>query len=308
MVNQIRQAKINWLIPAKGVYSDGIDTREILVTKSYILNKSNGTKTYFKGGDTDAGVGAGVQFDDFKVAFPGRLLDIMPEHKNAFLAKFKTMNLNINLYANGGSGDMVPYITVTTQNKRNEYFLLVSNNNRNYDEVFSKKGRFVGYLGYNIYGCKLITVGRISQNNNIPLYIKNGKVTFTNDDDLQTSEKVVYDVHNLMLYNKDKSERVLYKRLFTCESDDFKIDVKFMKVMLPTEVSFDIYGKFVDANGLLKIDTLKDLKNNPIDINATQNGSVYVSSKFVYQFNVLYKDKETGEHKGVGYTYFPISI
>jgi len=202
---------------------------------------------------------------------------------------------------------MIPYVTVTTQNRRNEYFLLISNNNKKYDEVMDKKGRFVGYLGYNIFGCKLITVGKLSNESSIPLYIKNGQVTFTSDEDFATEDKIVFDVRNLMLYNKDKSEKILYKRLFTVEADDYKIDVKYMKVLLPTEVSFDVYGKFVDANGCLRVDALKDLKNSEFDVSQTTNG-VYVASRYLYQFNVLYSDKETGDHMGIGYTYFPISI
>ncbi len=249
-----------------------------------------------------------MRFDDFKVRFRGRVLDLLCENRNVFLAKFKTTHLNINLYANNnGEDEMVPYVTVTTKNKRNEYFMLVSNNNPKYDEVFYRKGRFVGYLGYNIFGCKLITIGRLSKGSSIPLYIKNGEVTFTNDDEISSNERTMYDVRNLMLYNKDKSEKVLYKRLFTCDTDDYKIDVKFMKVLLPMDISFDVYGKFVDPNGHLRIDALKDLKNSDLDIGQTQNG-VYVTSKCLYQFNILYSDKETGENKGIGYTYFPISV
>ena len=305
MVTQIRQAKLNWLIPAKGVYTDGIESREILVTRSYILNKGNGAKTFFKG---NAGNQGGVQFDDFRVRFDGRVLDLLEENRNVFLARFKTTNLNINLYANGSSSanEMVPYVTVTTQNKRNEYFMLVSNNNRKYDEVFDRKGRFVGYLGYNIFGCKLITIGKLSNGSAIPLYIKNGDVVFTNDE-LVSNEKTVFDVRNLMLYNKDKSEKVVYKRLFTCESYDYKIDVKYMKVLIPSDVSFDLYGKFIDDNGCLRVDALKNLKNTDLDMNSVANGT-YVSSKYLYQFNVLYSDKETGEHRGIGYTYFPVSV
>lgn len=305
MSNVIRQAKLNWVIPAKGVFAEGIENREILVTKSYILNKGSGAKTYFK---TDKGNGGDVQFDDFKVKFPSRVLDVLRENRNVMLARFKTTNLNINLYANNnGADEMVPYVTVTTQNKRSEYFMLVSNNNKKYDEVFERKGRFVGYLGYNIFGCKLITIGRLSSGSAIPLYIKNGEVTFTSDDEFSNNEKTIFDVRNLMLYNKDKSEKVLYKRLFTCETLDYKIDVKFMKVLLPADIQFDVYGKFVDPKGCLRIDALKDLKNSDLDTDPPQN-STYVASKYIYQFNVLYNDKETGEHKGIGYTYFPISI
>lgn len=308
MNNQIRQAKINWLIPAKGIDSDGIETREILVTKNYILNKGTGAKAFFKTGEK-SGSGENVQFDDFKVKYNGRILDHLSGNRNVFLSRFKTTNLNVNLYANyNGVDEMIPYVTVTTQNKRNEYFLLVSNNNKKYDEVFARKGRFVGYLGYNIYGCKLITVGRLSSGSSIPLYIKNGEVKFTNEDDIDNAvEKTVFDVRNLMLYNKDKSERVLYKRLFTCESDDYKIDVKFMKVLLPVDIKFDVYGKFVDSQGIIRIDALKDLKNSDLEINQAVQGG-YVTSKHLYQFNVLYTDKETGDHRGIGYTYFPISV
>lgn len=306
MNQTIKQAKLNWIIPPKGVFSDGIDKREILVTKNYILNRGNGSKTYFKGGSESGG--EGVQFDDFKVTYDGRILDLMRENRNAFLAKYKTTNLNINLYCNNnGQDEMVPYVTVTTQNKRNEYFLLVSNNNRKYDDVFEKKGRFVGYLGYNILGCRLITIGRLNGESSIPLYIKNGEVTFTNEDEMSDNGKTSYDVRNLMLYNKDKSEKIIYKRLFTFDSIDYKIDLKFMKVLLPADISFDVYGKFVDDKGRLRIDALKDLKNSELDSNASSQG-YYVTSKHLYQFNVLFIDKETGEHRGVGYTYFPISI
>jgi hypothetical protein len=304
MNNQIKQAKINWLIPAKGSFSEGIDKREILVTKDFILNKATGAKTFFKKGSGSEG----VQFDDFKVKFDGRVLDVLRENRNVMLAKFKTANLSINLYANNnGVDEMVPYVTVTTQSKRNEYFLLVSNNNAKYDDVFERKGRFVGYLGYNIMGCKLVTIGRLASGSSIPLYIKNGDVTFTNEDELSTSEKTVFDVKNLMLYNKDKSERVLYKRLFTCEAADYKIDVKFMKVLLPSEIQFDVYGKFVDERGCLRVDALKDVKNSDLESDSAGKPT-YVSSKYLYQFNVLYTDKETGDHRGIGYTYFPISI
>lgn len=304
MNNQIRQAKLNWIIPAKGVNSEGIEQREVLVTKNYVLNKQTGNKTFFRNHVT--GEAEEVQFDDFCVKMDKNLDELGENFHNIFLSKFKTGNININLYGNYNSGEFLPYITVTTQSKRGEYFLLISNNNRKYDELYEKKGRFVGYLGYNLYGCKLITIGRLSPGSTVPLYIKNGEVTFTNDNN-QTQQKTVYDVKNLMLYNKDRSEKVLYKRLFTCETLDYKIDVKYMRINIPTSISFDIYGKFVDRDGYLRIDALKDLKNSEFDPSIISNGA-YITSKYVYQFNVLYVNKNTGKNNGIGYSYFPILI
>lgn len=307
MSNQIRQAKVNWVIPAKGVFSEGIEDREILVTKNYVFNKQTGNKTFFKQEDNSTdktASNAEVQFGDFQITFDKNIKELTEEHGTVFLSRFRTNSLNINLYANrNSSGDIIPYVTVTTRSNRDMYYLLVSNNNPKSNVIFDRNGWFVGYLGYDIQGCKLITVGHL-KDSAIPLYIKSGDVIFTNERGYGV-EKSSYTVRNLMLYNKDKSEKVMYKRLFTCDTLDMKIDVKYMKVMVPNDIVFELFGKFVDENGSLMVDALKDLKN--FDSEEIYDGSE-VDSNFVYQFNLLYVDKETGQNKGIGFTYFPVTV